>query len=351
MRTIRLPEATWRAQAAAHAERVDGWVAPHLQRRRTGTKHPVEDFLFTYYSYRPAQLRRWHPGAGVVLEGGSAAELGAGYIDTPSGATLDTASVLRRRGDFVTWVWRLLTRTAARQPHLGCFGMHEWAMVYLQSPDELRHRGWRLRLSPEHTAEVVRQNRIRCSHFDAYRFFTPAARPLNAFSPTRESQPDLEQPGCLHANMDLYKWAYKLSPLVPSDLVADCFELARRIRALDMQASPYDLTDLGYQPVPVETAEGRGEYARRQREFAEEAALLRARLIDALRAVASGLHEGEDDHRGSAERPGDEQATGEVAAPASGQHQAGDDAPEREKRLRAEERHRDGGDVLEAAAR
>ena len=30
--------------------------------------------------------------------------------------------------------------------------------------------------------------------------------------------------------MDLYKWAYKLSPLVPSELVADCFELAREIR-------------------------------------------------------------------------------------------------------------------------
>ena len=30
-------------------------------------KHPVHDFLFTYYSFRPAQLRRWSPGYGVVL--------------------------------------------------------------------------------------------------------------------------------------------------------------------------------------------------------------------------------------------------------------------------------------------
>ena len=28
----------------------------------------MHDFLFTYYSQRPAALRRWHPGFGVVLE-------------------------------------------------------------------------------------------------------------------------------------------------------------------------------------------------------------------------------------------------------------------------------------------
>ena len=81
--------------------------------------------------------------------------------------------------------------------------------------------------------------------------------------------------------MDLYKWAYKLTPLVSSDLVTDCFALAREIRALDMRASPYDLADLGYPPVRVETAEGRAEYAVAQRSFAERAAPLRARLIDA----------------------------------------------------------------------
>ena len=65
---------------------------------------------------------------------------------------------------------------------------------------------------PAGTAEVVEDNRVRCSHFDAFRFFTAPARPLNLLAPTRETQHELEQPGCLHANMDLYKWAYKLSP-------------------------------------------------------------------------------------------------------------------------------------------
>ena len=35
----------------------------------TGTSHPVIDFLFTYYTLRPAQLARWHPGFGVGLSG------------------------------------------------------------------------------------------------------------------------------------------------------------------------------------------------------------------------------------------------------------------------------------------
>jgi len=80
--------------------------------------------------------------------------------------------------------------------------------------------------------------------------------------------------------MDLYKWAYKLDPYVPSALVADCFELAHDIRVLDMCASPYDLGALGYAPVRIETAAGRAEYARQQASFAERAAPLRARLIE-----------------------------------------------------------------------
>ena len=81
-----------------------------------------------------------------------------------------------------------------------------------------------------------------------------------------------EQPGCLHAGMDLYKHAFRLSPLVCSDLVADCFELARDIRVLDMRASPYDLSDLGYEPVRIETPAGKEEYVAAQRAFAERGA-------------------------------------------------------------------------------
>ena len=95
----------------------------------------------------------------------------------------------------------------------------------------------------------------------------------------------MEQPGCLHANMDLYKWAYKLSPAVPSTLTADCFDLARQVRELDMRAAPYDLRPLGYQPVEIETPEGRATYVEAQREFSSRAQVLRYRLIDACEAL------------------------------------------------------------------
>jgi len=268
-----LPRAAWHARRAAHEARVDAWLTPHLARRRAGVRHPVEDFLFTYYSYRPAQLRRWRPGAGVELAGAEA-------------DSVDVAAVLARRGETIAWIRGLLAATAARPAHFGCFGLHEWAMVYRQ--DEVRHGAWPLRLGPAGTDRVVEESRIRCSHFDAYRFFTGPARPLNLLTPTRPGQPDQEQPGCLHANMDLYKWAYKLDPLSPSELVADCFALARDIRTLDMRASPYDLSGLGLDPVRIETPAGRAEYGAAQRGFAERAAPLRERLI----ALIDGLPEG-----------------------------------------------------------
>ncbi|MGV9767235.1 3-methyladenine DNA glycosylase [Micromonospora tulbaghiae] len=282
--------ADWQARRHAHEARVDAWLTPHLARRRTGVKHPVEDFLFTYYSHRPAQLRRWHPGAGVVLRDADPAGFGPDYTASAAGLTLDTDRVRARRAESIAWIRTLLAATAGRPAQFGCFGMHEWAMVYRQTQEQVRHNAWPLRLSPAATAAVVEERGVRCSHFDAFRFFTAPARPLNVLQPTREGQHALEQPGCLHANMDLYKWAYKLSPLVPSELVADCFALAREIRALDMRASPYDLADLGYPPVRVETPEGRAEYAAAQRGFAERAAGLRARLLAALDRAAPAGH-------------------------------------------------------------
>ncbi|GIH23848.1 hypothetical protein Aph01nite_21580 [Acrocarpospora phusangensis] len=269
----------WEARATAHRLRVDAWIGPHLSRRRAGVAHPVEDFLFTYYGYRPSRLRRWHPGPGVLLE--DAREFGTGYLDVDGGATLDTAALVARRRETLEWVAGLLAATAGRAGQFGCFGMHEWAMVYRLPPEQVRHAAQPLRLTPAAVAAVVEERPLRCSHFDAFRFFTEEARPLNQLLPTRERQTELEQPGCLHANMDLYKWASKLSPLVPSELVADCFELARDIRAVDMRASPYDLRAQGYRPITVETPEGRVEYAAAQRDFATRAAPLRARLLAA----------------------------------------------------------------------
>lgn len=271
----------WEAAEAAHHARVDVATAAHLRRREDGRRHPVEDFLFTYYSQRPAQLRRWHPGPGVVLEGAAALPRAGWrfYRADGGGVQLDLPGFAESRGETVQFVADLLDTTRARQGQFGCFGLHEWAMVYRLSEDQVRHAGWPLRLGPAGTDAVVEAHQLRCSHYDAFRFYTPPARPLNLLQPTRERQVAMEQPGCLHAGMDLYKWAYKLSPAVPSGLVMDCFDLARDIRELDMRASPYDLTELGYTPVPIETPQGKSEYAAAQRGFAARGQALRDRLL------------------------------------------------------------------------
>jgi hypothetical protein len=270
-----LSTSEWRPLAEAHAARVDDFVQPHLARRADQVKHPVHDFLFTYYSQRPAQLRRWHPGYGVALEDADEHAGLKGYGGDPVSVT--AAYVVSQR-PLLTQLHALLTATAARAPQLGCFGLHEWAMVHRSAEHGTRH-DWPLRLGPEGTDAVVESHRIACSHFDAFRFFTPTARPLNILQPARDDRTAFEQPGCLHAGMDLYKHAFRLSPMVSSDLVADCFELARDIRVLDMRAAPYDLTDLGFDPVRIETPEGKAAYVEAQRGFAERGAPLRARLV------------------------------------------------------------------------
>lgn len=274
-----LDELEWTALASVHAARVDEFVEPHLARRESLVKHPVHDFLFTYYSQRPAQLRRWHPGFGVTLRGDvSTYRALKGYADT-SGTTSVTEEYVASQRTLLTTLHRLLRATASRPAHVGCFGLHEWAMVYRLEEDETRHADWPLRLGATGTDQVVESHRIACSHFDAFRFFTTPARPLNTLSPGREDRPDFEQPGCLHAGMDLYKHAFRLTPMIGSDLVADCFDLAREIRVLDMRAAPYDLADLGYEPVRIETPQGKREYAAAQAGFARRGAPLRQRLI------------------------------------------------------------------------
>lgn len=247
------------ARAAAHEARLAPYVTPHLARRAAGVKHPVHDFLFEYYNFRPAKLLAWHPGLDAV----------------------DPYVVERRPR--IDALLELLAATAGRAGNFGCFGLHEWAMVH--RADETRHP-MPLRLGAAATDEVTESHRITCSHFDAFRFFTPSAVGFNTLSPGPRDRPAYEQPACLHGGMDLYKHAYRLSPMICSDLVADAFELAWEIRILDMRAAPYDMsgwtldpTGEPWTPVQIETAEGKAEYVAAQRGFAERGAPIRAALI------------------------------------------------------------------------
>jgi hypothetical protein len=201
------------------------------------------------------------------------------------GVILRDASVLspqgRRRLDEVMHV---LTATQDRPANFGCYGVHEWAMVF--GGHDVRHADIApLRLPQDQVDAFVESRPVACSHFDAFRFFAPEARPLNRVPLEWSTRHDMEQPGCIHANMDLYRWAYTSMPWIGSDLLWDCFELAVDLRVLDMQASPYDLRSLGFDPVRVETPEGRAEYQRRQRALSARGSVLRERLIDVVSAL------------------------------------------------------------------
>jgi len=315
-----VPATAWLPLAESHAARADAMTAAHRARKAAGERHPIDDFLYDYYGTKPSLLRRWHPGAGAAL--GPTPDRPAEHTawrwyatDDDGTVRLDVQAFLADRGDTVRFVRTLLTATADRPAHTGCLGLHEWAMVYRQDDTRRRHT-LPLRLGRAGTDAVVEAHPLRCSHFDAFRFFTPDAVPRNRVQLTRADQvgyeqpgclhanmdllcrqtdsPDdvdepppltrqtqvlYEQPGCLHANMDLTKWSMKLGPAVPGDLLLDCFELAGEIRTLDMQASPYDLSLLGERAVAIETREGKAEYVARQRDFAERAAALLRRLI------------------------------------------------------------------------
>ena len=276
----------WQRFEAEHIIRVDAATAGHRTRRVTAVSHPVEDFLFTYYANSVTALRRWHPGAGVGLVHADR-EAWRFYRTDGGVAAVDLDAYLTERGVRVATIRRLLAATLDRPASFGCFGLHEWAMLHHVDQAGVRHNDWPLRLGRAGTDAVVESHQVTCSHVDAFRFFTPTARPLNTLQPTRERQTELEQPGCLHAGMDCYKWAYQLVPAVPSELVMDCFDLARDIRVLDMRASPHDLRALGYEPVPIETREGKAAYVEAQRAFTQRSQELRRRLLAATAALVT----------------------------------------------------------------
>ncbi len=278
----------WQERAATHRSRAEHHTLPARKRKDGGEAHPVEDFLFQYYPYPFTLLERWQPGYGVALEWCESVESPAPplfserhYAVADGRIFADSSRLTDKERERLKWIKALLSATRDRAPNFACHGLHEWAMVYRGK--EVRHeKTTPLRLPQREIDALVESRAICCSHHDAFRFFGKEARPMNHLQPTLESRISFEQPGCVHANMDLYKWAAKSMPWIGSELLLDCFELAIKLRDLDMRASPYDLTEWGRKPVCIETAEGRRIYEMEQRGLAMEAVPLRARLIASL---------------------------------------------------------------------
>lgn len=284
-----LSEAEWRELAQLHFDVATSFTAGSRLRRDHGEKHPVEDFLFNYYPYPIALLEQWQPGYGTALQFSDLETLpiqlkNRRYRIEDDHCYLDATIMDEKERQRLQWITELLEATQRHVPNFACHGLHEWAMVY--RAEEIRHAAIApLRLPQAEIDDLVSSRPITCTHFDAFRFFAKPAKPLNRHTLSLDTRHENEQPGCVHANMDLYKWAAKSMPWIGSDLLLETFRLATQLRDLDMRASPYDLSAWDVTPIKIETPEGRREYETEQRRLAFLAIELRTKLISAIQRV------------------------------------------------------------------
>ncbi|WP_341849196.1 hypothetical protein [Auritidibacter ignavus] len=180
-RTLSVVEAEdRRTRSAAHTQRISELTDELFELRAAGIKHPVFDFMFSYYSFTAGALKRWHPGPGTVLlpdDSGRAPEQADyphyRYDPAYGGYRVDTDSFRAKRQTAINFTVNLLAATLPRRAQLSCFGLHEWAMAYRSDRHGIRHSQLPLRLGASGTDEVVETHKISCTHFDAYRFYAP----------------------------------------------------------------------------------------------------------------------------------------------------------------------------------
>jgi hypothetical protein len=246
----------------------------------------------------------------ILLEGASEDDFGVGLLHR-RGAKIDKDGVVYCPTDFFTpeqssgtlsnhqarkvspfvWYQSILKQTMSRDPILHCYNTHEWAMMYRPDgapppPSAQYQSHLPLRVSQQVINETVERKGVSCTHVDALRFFADSAVKLNKYSQhgkrlERHEQPQLEQPGCLHAQMDLLKICLKLQPFVDSSILRDALRIALDARRLDVAASPYDASSYGVQAVPIETHEGRAEYKDRQTKIWQRSESIRQDLLQA----------------------------------------------------------------------
>jgi hypothetical protein len=304
--------------------------------------NPVYNFLIEYYGLKglkgPKRLARWSPSIGLLIQKNNQITSIKEFQEASTAYTLDNYSEqgidggillegateddfalsLHLRGaHFVEnegvlyspslyfgkndpsrqddnarlaapflWYQSILMQTLQAEPILHCHGLHEWAMQYHPEgapppPSGKYQSHLPLRVSRDVINEAVERRGISCTHVDALRFFAPAASPLNhhGSSLQRMDQLRLEQPGCVHAHMDLLKISAKLRPFCDPVLIQQVLQIALEARRLDVAASPYDATAYGIGVVPIETQEGRAEYRSQQKVLMERAEVVRRDLL------------------------------------------------------------------------
>src|SRR5699024_7427180 len=122
----------WRVVRDAHVDRIAARTDEHIARRMRQERHPVEDFLFTYYPFKPGQLKKWHPvpGVGLGLADGRGRRCFVRRWCRFDGDGTTAEVVLESwradRGDGARLIASLLASTLHREANFGCFGIHEW---------------------------------------------------------------------------------------------------------------------------------------------------------------------------------------------------------------------------------
>jgi hypothetical protein len=213
---ISVSSSLWKSEAIDHIQDMDFLLYPPgkslKERTHLVKQHPIYNFIHTYYRYSTQNVKKYSPGLDIVMKvidiDDDRSHLNQKYLK--SSAEGYYYELPREDSPTSKFGWislsktrDLLHSTANKQPFYGCFGLHEWAMLYSGRRDtskktEERHqKELPLRVSQEVIdAAVESSNALKCTHYDAFRFFHPAAQPLNAVSMmTRDFQKENEQPG------------------------------------------------------------------------------------------------------------------------------------------------------------
>ena len=125
----------WKHERDRHIRRINSILGDYLIKKEHQVKNPILDFLFEYYTFRPGLLIRWSPGYQMTLEKMAFKDI-EDLVEIrclPDGMRIDPSAFPTHRVASLDWVIQLIEVTMSRAPSFGCFGMHEWAMVYQTS--------------------------------------------------------------------------------------------------------------------------------------------------------------------------------------------------------------------------
>jgi hypothetical protein len=296
-----LSRESWLKALDAQAQRVQTLLQGNgLQQKN----HPIYNFISSYYHFKPEILFQFSPDLETTLMFNDESDLvhlskrgRSMCVDRihfdPTNMQFSSKQIEAFRKTH-----RILLSVHNRPPTLNCFGFHEWAMLYSEASSVDLKQDLPLRVSRESIRDVLMTNKLRCSHYDAFRFFTKDSMPLNTVNVnlSRMNQEISEQPGCVHVHMDMFKWSFKIFPFISSELLTDTLSLSLQARSLDMRASPYDLkacSNLGAmfnpEPILVETPSGRRDYQKYQMELYAKSKPIREKLISAYSLFLSKI--------------------------------------------------------------